>query len=154
MFGPVMWRFGGRMDPLHEMQRLQREMSRVFSGLEQPLNPEVPPVNAWVGESDIVVTAELPGVDPEKMDVSVVGDTLTISGAREAAAGEAVSYSIKPLPKQLGQKYKGQFPQVSQAILALDPESAARSLQAGQPVPGDRERPDPGRTPRGSGSAH
>ena len=50
------------------------------------------------------------------------------------SAGEAVSYSIKPLPKQLGQKYKGQFPQVSQAILALDAESAARSLQAGRPV--------------------
>jgi len=74
------------MDPLQEMQRLQREMNRVFSGLEQPLNPEVPPLNAWVGESDVVVSAELPGVDPGKVDVSVVGDTLTISGAREAAA--------------------------------------------------------------------
>jgi len=86
MFGPAIWRFGGRMDPLQEMQRLQREMNRVFSGLEQPLNPEVPPLNAWVGESDVVVSAELPGVDPGKVDVSVVGDTLTISGAREAAA--------------------------------------------------------------------
>jgi HSP20 family protein len=86
MFGPGMWRFGGRMDPLREMQRLQGEMNRVFSGLGQPLNPEVPPVNAWVGESDVVVTAELPGVDPGKVDVSVVGDTLTISGAREADA--------------------------------------------------------------------
>ena len=84
MFGPAMWRFGGRMDPLREMQRLQGEMGRIFSGLGQPLNPEVPPVNAWVGESDVVVTAELPGVDPEKVDVSVVGDTLTISGSREA----------------------------------------------------------------------
>jgi len=74
------------MDPLQEMQRLQREMNRVFSGLEQPLNPEVPPLNAWVGESDVVVSAELPGVDPGKVDVSVVGDTLTISGAREATA--------------------------------------------------------------------
>ncbi|MCE5262672.1 MAG: Hsp20/alpha crystallin family protein [Deltaproteobacteria bacterium] len=72
------------MDPLREMQRLQGEMSRIFSGLGQPLNPEVPPVNAWVGESDVVVTAELPGVDPERVDVSVVGDTLTISGSREA----------------------------------------------------------------------
>lgn len=77
------------MDPLQEMQRLQREMNRVFSGLEQPLNPEVPPLNAWVGESDVVVSAELPGVDPGKVDVSVVGDTLTISGAREAAALKA-----------------------------------------------------------------
>ena len=86
MFGPAIWRFGGRMDPLQEMQRLQREMNRVFSGLEQPLNPEVPPLNAWVGESDVVVSAELPGVDPGKVDVSVVGDTRAISGAREAAA--------------------------------------------------------------------
>jgi len=89
MFGPGMWRFGGRMDPLHEMQRLQGEMNRVFSGLGQPLNPEVPPVNAWVGESDVVVTAELPGVDPGKVDVSVVGDTLTISGVLEAEALKA-----------------------------------------------------------------
>jgi HSP20 family protein len=40
-------------------------------------------VNAWLGEGDIIVTAELPGVDPGKVDISVVGDTLTISGLRE-----------------------------------------------------------------------
>jgi HSP20 family protein len=74
------------MDPLHEMQRLQGEMNRLFSGLGQNLNPENPPVNAWVGEADVVVTAELPGVDPSKVEVSVVGDTLTISGSREAEA--------------------------------------------------------------------
>lgn len=85
MFGPAIWRFG-RMDPLHEMQRLQGEMNRLFSGLGQNLNPENPPVNAWVGEADVVVTAELPGVDPSKVEVSVVGDTLTISGSREAEA--------------------------------------------------------------------
>jgi HSP20 family protein len=61
-------------------------MNRLFSGLGQNLNPENPPVNAWVGEADVVVTAELPGVDPSKVEVSVVGDTLTISGSREAEA--------------------------------------------------------------------
>jgi len=66
------------------MQRLHREMNRVFSGLEQPLSQEVPLVNAWLGEEDVVVTAELPGVDPAKVDISVVGNTLTISGTREA----------------------------------------------------------------------
>lgn len=85
MFGPALWRFGG-MDPLREMQRLQREMNRVFSGLDQAVSRENPPVNAWVGESDVIVTAELPGVDPGKVDISVVGDTLTISGSREPEA--------------------------------------------------------------------
>ncbi len=65
----------------------------------------------------------------------LLSDELNVKHVRLlGSAGEAVSYSIKPLPKQLGQKYKGQFPLVSQAILALDPESAARSLQAGQPI--------------------
>jgi len=71
-------------DPLREMQRVQREMNRIFSGLGQPLTQEVPLVNVWVGESDTVVTAELPGVDPGGVDISVVGDVLTISGFREA----------------------------------------------------------------------
>ncbi len=50
------------------------------------------------------------------------------------SAGEAVSYTLKPLPKQLGQKYKGQFPKVGQAILALDASQAGPVLLAGQPV--------------------
>lgn len=50
------------------------------------------------------------------------------------STGEAVSYSLKPLPKQLGQKYKALFPQVSKAILALDAEQAARRLLEGSPV--------------------
>ena len=86
MFRPVMWRFGGAMDPLKEMQRVRREMNQIFSGLDHPLSDEFPPVNAWLGEGDIVVTAELPGVDPGKVDISVVGDTLTISGSRETEA--------------------------------------------------------------------
>lgn len=51
-----------------------------------------------------------------------------------ASAGEAVSYSLNPLPKQLGQKYKSEFPKVRQAILALDAENAGPSLLNGEPI--------------------
>jgi HSP20 family protein len=84
MFGQGLWRVGGSMDPLREMQRLRREMNQVFSGIEQPLSQEDPLVNAWVGEQDVIIIAEVPGVDPAKVDISVVGDTLTISGLRDA----------------------------------------------------------------------
>jgi isoleucyl-tRNA synthetase len=50
------------------------------------------------------------------------------------STGEAVSYSLKPLPRQLGQKHKALFPMVSQAIGDLDPAQAARSLLDGQAV--------------------
>lgn len=48
------------------------------------------------------------------------------------AAGEAVSYSLNPLPKQLGQKYGNRFPAIRQALLALDAAQAAQKLLAGQ----------------------
>ncbi len=47
------------------------------------------------------------------------------------AAGEAVSYSLNPLPKQLGQKYGSRFPAIRKAILALPSEELARDLIAG-----------------------
>ena len=50
------------------------------------------------------------------------------------SSGEAVSYRLKPLPRQLGQKHKGLYPKVSQAIEALDAELAAPSLLAGRPI--------------------
>ncbi|MGB5843284.1 MAG: DUF5915 domain-containing protein, partial [Anaerolineales bacterium] len=51
-----------------------------------------------------------------------------------SSAGEAVSYTLNPLPKQLGQKYKSGFPEVRKAILALEPEEAAQRLLSGDSV--------------------
>jgi isoleucyl-tRNA synthetase len=50
------------------------------------------------------------------------------------SAGEAVAYNLKPLPKQLGQKHKGLFPKIAQAVSALDAEQAAKALLAGEAV--------------------
>jgi isoleucyl-tRNA synthetase len=47
---------------------------------------------------------------------------------------EVVSYQLKPLPKQLGQKYGSLFPKVRDAILSLDPRTASNQLQAGKSV--------------------
>lgn len=62
-------------------------------------------------------------------------DELNVKQVRSlGSAGEAISYSLNPLPKQLGQKYKARMPAVREAILALDPEYAARTLLEGQPL--------------------
>jgi isoleucyl-tRNA synthetase len=50
------------------------------------------------------------------------------------SAGEAVSYSLKPLPRQLGQKYQNLFPKVSLVIGELDAENAARQLLDGRSI--------------------
>lgn len=50
------------------------------------------------------------------------------------AASEAVSFSLNPLPKQLGQKYGSKFPEIRKAVLGLDAEKVAGTLLAGDPV--------------------
>ncbi|MHB8113920.1 MAG: isoleucine--tRNA ligase [Bellilinea sp.] len=62
-------------------------------------------------------------------------DELNVKQVRALdTAGEAVAYSLNPLPKQLGQKYGSRFPAIRKTLLAIDPEPAARRLLAGQPV--------------------
>jgi isoleucyl-tRNA synthetase len=50
------------------------------------------------------------------------------------AATEAVSHAVKPLPKQLGQKYGNKFPAIQKAVLAMNAEDAARPLLEGKPL--------------------
>ena len=86
MFGPGIWRFGRIADPLTEVQRLQREMNRLFSGATEFYTHDFPAVNVWRSAEGAIVTAELPGIDPAKLDISVVGDILTLTGSREIEA--------------------------------------------------------------------
>ncbi|MEO8357090.1 MAG: DUF5915 domain-containing protein, partial [Chloroflexota bacterium] len=50
------------------------------------------------------------------------------------ASTEAVSHAVKPLPKQLGQKYGNKFPAIQKVILAMNSEEAARPLLVGEPL--------------------
>lgn len=46
-----------------------------------------PPVDAWETADEIVVTAEIPGVDVRDIDVKIEGGALSIRGASEVDAG-------------------------------------------------------------------
>jgi isoleucyl-tRNA synthetase len=62
---------------------------------------------------------------------SILAEELNVKRVRLLdMSEEVVSHSLKPLPKQLGQKYGNRFPDLRDAILAMDPEQAARSLVA------------------------
>jgi len=68
-----------------EMDRLQREMNRLFEDyVPNRLRraPGFPALNVWANEEGLKVTAEVPGVDPQDIDVNVVGETLTLTGVR------------------------------------------------------------------------
>lgn len=66
----------------------------------------------------------------------LLADELNVKKVRSLdAAGEAIDYSINPLPRQLGQKYGNRFPGIRKALLALDPVKTAQHLLEGKPLP-------------------
>jgi isoleucyl-tRNA synthetase len=65
----------------------------------------------------------------------ILADELNVKRVRALdASGEALTHVVKPLPKQLGQKYGNKFPALQKAILALNAEDVARTLLSGQPL--------------------
>lgn len=74
-------RYGGR-SLWREMDRLQREMNRLMDGVSRPASRGFPALNVWANEEHALITAEVPGIDVEDLDISIVDDTLTLSGQR------------------------------------------------------------------------
>lgn len=74
----------------------QREMDQRWSnrwGQTTP-NPSVyPPINIYDDGESFIARAEIPGVEPEKLDITVTGDTLTLRGVRVVGGdGETCCY--------------------------------------------------------------
>jgi len=74
---------GRRWDPWMELDRLQREMNRLFDAYSGDGSAgEYPAVNIWTHGDGALLTAELPGIDPKDLDIAVHDDTVTIRGTR------------------------------------------------------------------------
>jgi HSP20 family protein len=74
-------------DSFREMERLQGQLNRLFDGyLYRAGACEYPPLNVWTAEDKAVVTAEVPGIAPENIDISVINETLILKGSRESEA--------------------------------------------------------------------
>ena len=71
---------------INDMQRLQQQLNRIFH--DTNTNTEFPPVNVWTSADGAIVRTEIPGIDLEKIDISIVNETLTIRGSRTEESGK------------------------------------------------------------------
>lgn len=78
-----MTRLDWTIDPFCGLNRLHRDMSRFFSGPSSAI-AQFPALNVWTSENGVVLSAEIPGVDPKDVDVSVEGNVVTVAGERKA----------------------------------------------------------------------
>jgi len=86
---------------------VQEQMDRLLSALSDPLmvprvveaeRTWVPPVSVWEGQTELVIDVDLAGVPRDKIDVSVHGSVLLISGVRTAQPGEAHRLAMNERP--------------------------------------------------------
>jgi len=87
-----------------ELESLQTEMNHFLSDRERSRfnrrsRLAYPPLNVWSSPEGLVIDAEIPGVDPGDVEISVKGDVLTLRGkvnVREKAEGETIHRQERP----------------------------------------------------------
>ena len=93
MFTPGLWRIRRFAETVPEMLNLQREVNRIFANMGRREPQDYPAINVWEKDDSIVLTAELPGVDAEKINISVTGNNLTLSAkSKERLIKEGETY--------------------------------------------------------------
>jgi HSP20 family protein len=80
-----------RWEPFSNLLTAQRDFDRLFKEAFNPFVSEgdlstrtwAPPVDIYENENDIVLKAELPGIDPKDVEVKVEDNTLYLKGERK-----------------------------------------------------------------------
>jgi len=112
-------------DPFSELRRMQSEMNRLFSGFNTSTAREFPPINVWLGDNSVVVTAELPGVTREDVNLNLQEDVLALAGRRQPAQGkEDVNW-------QRRERAYGTFSRVVQLPFRVDPDKVQARFNNG-----------------------
>ena len=92
------------VDTFSEMDRLRREMNRLFSNNSQSDGAMTYPlVNIYDDPDNLIVTAELPGLSKEQVNITFTDGMLTISGKQE------MSPKLKEMAVVRKERSEGEF---------------------------------------------
>jgi HSP20 family protein len=111
-------------DPFTELRRMQGEMNRLFSGFSAAAARDFPPINVWLGENSVVVTAELPGVTRDEIGINLQSDVLTLDGARRPPAQQDVKWHRR-------ERAYGTYSRTVQLPFRVDPDKVAARYENG-----------------------
>ena len=83
-----LFRFGQTWSPLRDLEQevdgLLRSVNLTFHNLR--VGRQYPPVNLYELADEYILTAELPGMKAEELELAVASGVLTLAGRRDAAA--------------------------------------------------------------------
>jgi len=122
-----------RTSPFGELLSLRQAMDRLFEDSFVPsrslggggVETQALPLDICMTPDAMVLKAALPGVDPEKVDITVNGDTLTISGSnqeeRQEGQGDYLFQEVR----------RGTFTRTVSLPANLKPDEATADFQHG-----------------------
>jgi HSP20 family protein len=117
----------GTLSPFNELNRIRNEVYRIFedpfgfaSSASTLFEGWTPAMDIYEEKDKITVRAELPGMRKEDIEVTVVGDILTISGQRQQEQEKKEGETYR------SERYLGRF----QRSIALPTEVDPNKVQA------------------------
>lgn len=85
----------GLWSPLNELDRFRRDFDDLFDrflgnrmGTLVSKGTEAPVLESFIDNGKLVIRADLPGIDPKDVEITVTGDMLTLRGKRERRSEE------------------------------------------------------------------
>jgi len=122
-----------RWEPFREAVTMREAMDRLFNdtyvpargrgrGQEQERMIRLP-LDAYVTPGEIVILANMPGLNPEDVEITIEGDTLTIKGERHAPL-ENVDYVLQ-------ERAFGQFQRTLNINIPVDADKAEAKFENG-----------------------
>jgi HSP20 family protein len=120
-------------DPFTELRRMQSEMNRLFGGFTAATARDFPPINIWLAENSVVVTAELAGVTAGDVNLNLQEDVLTLGGKRDPKTRQ------QNVNWQRRERAYGAFSRAVQLPFRVNPPRQDRDVMGrrhGQQVPG------------------
>jgi HSP20 family protein len=116
--------------PFGDLLSLRQAMDRLFE--ESFVRPGVAwdeggllPMDVYATDDDFVLEANLPGVKPEEVDITVENNTLTISGETRSSRKEEEGATI------LSEIRRGRFTRTLTLPAGLEPDKAKATFEDG-----------------------
>jgi len=117
-------------NPFYDVDKTLEEFDRIFSAVGRPVGLRsvprgtFPPINIYNQDGTTILTAEAPGLNAKDIEISVLGDSVTLKGERKKTTAEDERFYRK-------ERFSGTFSRTVTLPDSVDPDSVKATYNNG-----------------------